>query len=170
MMTPETAKRLSSFLQGRVCILGFGNRLWRDDGVGSRFAEALESCPDLDAVDGGFVPENHLEAVVRTKPDAVLLVDAADFGGTPGQISLLQPEDTALSGVSTHSGSPQMLARYLETRCGARVGLLGIQPGDTSEGDKLSEEVAAAMSELVKNLPVLTRQSLAWRAPTKTLR
>jgi hydrogenase 3 maturation protease len=143
---------LSPFLKGRVCILGFGNRLWRDDGVGSYIAEALQDCPGLDAVDGGFVPENHLEIVAAKNPDSILMIDAADFGGEPGEVRLLQPGDVALTGISTHAGSPQMLGKYLEARTGARVALLAIQPKDTSEGDELSPEVSATLKELLEKL------------------
>jgi len=143
---------LTPFLKGRVCVLGFGNRMWRDDGVGSCIAEALQDCPNLDSVDGGFVPENYLEVVASKKPDTILMIDAADFGGEPGEVRLLQPGDVALAGISTHAGSPQMLGKYLEARTGAQVTLLAIQPKDTSEGDELSPEVAATMNKLVDEL------------------
>jgi len=135
-----------------TCILGFGNRLWRDDGVGSHIAEALQSCPGIDSVDGGFVPENHLEKVVQTSPDIILIIDAADFGGAPGETRLLEPGEVVLSGLSTHAGSPQMLARYLEARTGARVALLAIQPGDVSEGEELSVAVAVSAGEIISLL------------------
>jgi hydrogenase 3 maturation protease len=146
MMGTKTA--LKNFLTGQVCILGYGNRMWRDDGAGSLLAEALAGNPGLDAIDGGFVPENHLEKVARNNPDTILMIDTADFGGKPGEVRLLMPEDTVLTGVSTHAGSPQMLAQYLQTRCGAKVGLLAIQPGDTSEGGALSAPVAQTLSDL----------------------
>ena len=145
---------LNAFLEGRVCILGFGNRLWRDDGVGSCIAEALQNCPNLDSIDGGCVPENHLEIVAGKNPDTILMIDAADFGGTPGEARLLQPGDVALAGISTHAGSPQMLGKYLEARTGARVALLAIQPKDTTEGRELSAEVSATLKDLVDKLSI----------------
>ena len=145
---------LTPFLKGRVCILGFGNRMWRDDGVGSCIAEALQDCPNLDSVDGGFVPENHLEVVASKNPDTILMIDAVDFGGTPGETRLLQPGDVAVAGISTHAGSPQMLGKYLEARTGARVALLAIQPKDTSEGTELSPEVSATLKDLVDKLSI----------------
>ena len=143
---------LTPLIKGRVCILGFGNRMWRDDGVGSCIAEALQDCPNLDSVDGGCVPENHLEVVASKNPDTILMIDAADFGGQPGEVRLLQPGEVALAGISTHAGSPQMLGKYLEARTGARVALLAIQPKDTSEGNELSAEVSATLKDLVDNL------------------
>ena len=143
---------LTPFIKGRVCVLGFGNRMWRDDGVGSCIAEALQDCPNLDSVDGGFVPENHLEVVASKNPDTILMIDAADFGGQPGEVRLLHPGDVAVAGISTHAGSPQMLGKYLEARTGARVALLAIQPKDTSEGNELSPEVSATLKDLVEKL------------------
>jgi len=125
--------------------------------VGSRIAEALQACPGMASIDGGFVPENHLEAVIRTRPDAILMIDAADFGGKPGEYRLLNTDDVALAGISTHAGSPRMLAQYLQARTGARVGLLAIQPGDNSEGEQLSTEVAATAGSLVAKIPALCR-------------
>ena len=147
-----TAAALTAFLQGRICVFGFGNRMWSDDGVGSRLAEQLQDHDGIQAVDGGFVPENHLEVVVRTKPDAILLVDATDFGGDPGECRLLQGEELAMCGVSTHAGSPKMLSLYLAARTGARIGLLAIQPANSQEGPELSRAVSAAADYLTKIL------------------
>jgi hydrogenase maturation protease len=89
---------LKSILKGRVTTLGFGNRLWGDDGAGSVLAERLKAAnPDAPIFDGGMVPENYLEKVAATYPDTILLIDAADFGGQPG---LLESTDWRKSSVS----------------------------------------------------------------------
>jgi hydrogenase 3 maturation protease len=147
-----TVANLADFLQGRICVFGFGNRMWGDDGVGSHLAELLQDTPGIAVVDGGFVPENHLEAVARTDPDTILLVDATDFGGVPGECRLLQGRDLAMCGVSTHAGSPRMLSLYLANRTGARIGLLAIQPANSQEGPDLSPAVQAAVNYLARVL------------------
>lgn len=147
-MSPGLVRSLRSFLQAPVCILGIGNRLWRDDGAGSRLAEDLAGCEGLLAIDGGMVPENFLERVVCHAPRSVLLVDAADFGGAPGALRLLAPDALSEVSLSTHAGSPQTIARYLQARCGAQVALLAVQPGDLRAGDALSPAVAGALDEL----------------------
>jgi len=147
-----SAVLLAEFLQGRICIFGFGNRMWSDDGAGSLLAESLQGTDGLEAIDGGMVPENHLEAVVRTQPDTILMVDATDFDGTPGELCLLQGKEVAMCGVSTHAGSPKMLALYLAARTGARIALLAIQPANSSEGRELSDTVQAAVNYLTKIL------------------
>ena len=151
-MNIETLSKLSDFLTGNVVILGFGNRMWADDGAGSHAAEALARAPGLTAIDGGFTPENHLEKVVQSQPDSILLIDASDFGGQPGELKLVNPDELAQSGFSTHSGSPAMLARYLEARCGAKVALLAIQPAETHASQQLSESVSSALGTLVDHV------------------
>ena len=152
-VTPAVQQQLTAFIDGHVCLLGIGNRYWHDDGVGSYIAEALESCPEFDVVDAGFIPENHLETVAGKKPDTILMVDATDFGAKPGQARLLYPDKVAYSGLSTHAGSLRMLAEYLYARTQARIGLLAIQPADTSEGEGLSLPVSSALNELLEILP-----------------
>lgn len=147
-----TATTLNDFLQGRICIFGFGSRMWSDDGAGSSLAESLQGADGLEAIDGGMSPENHLEAVVRTQPDTILMIDATDFGGTPGELRLLQGKDVAMCGVSTHAGSPKMLALYLAARTGARIALLAIQPENSSEGRELSDTVQAAVNYITRIL------------------
>ena len=135
----------------RTAVLGFGNRLWRDDGAGSVLAERLLTAqPGAAVFDGGMVPENYLEKVANYNPGTVLLVDAADFGGEPGEVKSFQGDELAEAGFSTHAGSPRLLAAYLAARCGADVVMLAIQPADVRAGDALSTPVGKAVDELVE--------------------
>jgi hydrogenase 3 maturation protease len=144
---------ISGSLAGTLTILGFGNRLWRDDGAGSVLAERLKAaCPEAPVFDGGMVPENYLEKIAALEPDFIVLVDAADFGSEAGECKTFSGEDLAFTGLSTHAGSPRMLAAYLEARTGAEVKMLAIQPGDVGEGSELSPEVEAAVCRLLDEL------------------
>lgn len=152
-MDKVVVDQLSSFVGEHVCVMGIGNRHWHDDGVGSYIAEALHERPDMNAIDAGFIPENHLEEVAAHHPDSILMIDATDFGGEPGQARLIYPEKVAYSGVSTHAGSLRMLAEYMHQRTHAPVALLAIQPEDTSAGESLSPAVAETFRDLLENLP-----------------
>ncbi|MGD9021486.1 MAG: hydrogenase maturation protease [Lysobacterales bacterium] len=157
-MDKNLAEQLCDFVHGKVCVMGIGNRHWHDDGIGSYVAEALDACPGLDVVDAGFVPENHLEEVAQRHPDCILMVDATDFGGEPGQARLIFPDKVAYSGVSTHAGSLRMLAEYMRERTQAPVALLAIQPDDTSAGESLSPAVAETFRDLMENLPEVCKK------------
>jgi hydrogenase 3 maturation protease len=116
-------------------------------------AERLKAAnPDAAVFDGGMVPENYLEKVAATNPDSILLIDACDFGGKPGEWRIFSGGELAFTGISTHAGSPRMLAAYLHERTGAEVRLLAIQGGEGAKGANFSLAVAAAISDLASRI------------------
>ena len=143
---------LKTVLEGRVCVLGVGNRDRSDDAAGSLLAERLAKVGDGLSIDAGTVPENYLEKLVSLHPDTVLIIDAADFGGIPGEVRLLDPEQVGPSTMSTHALSLQMTGDYLKARAGARVALLAIQPADIRWGTELSKPVSHAVERLYATL------------------
>ena len=154
-MDYQLEDQLTRFIDGKTCVLGMGNRFWRDDGVGSLIAESLEPCQGLDVIDAGFIPENYLETVAQKHPQCILMIDATDFGAKPGQARLLFPEKIAYASLSTHAGSLRMLAEYLYARTGAKIAILAVQPADTDAGEGLSPPVSKIRNELVALLHVL---------------
>jgi len=152
-MDTQLKNQLANFIDGRVCLLGIGNRYHHDDAIGPYLAEAIETRPDYDVIDAGIMPEDYVETAARKHPETILMIDATDFGGEPGEVRLLFPENVAYSGVSTHSGSLRMLAEYMHARTHARVALLAVQPADTSDGKGLSPRVAETLDDLLDNLP-----------------
>ena len=145
--------QLQQRLDGHVCLLGIGNRRRCDDGAGSWIAAALHATLGPSAIDAGTVPENYLEKMARSHPDTIVLIDAVDFGGTPGELRVLEPERIAPAGVSTHALSLRMAVQYLRARTAAHVVLLAIQPASIDEGDALSEPVARTVAFLRNSLP-----------------
>jgi len=144
--------QLKQTIDGCVCVLGVGNRYRRDDGAGSLVAEHLVGRTDARSIDAGEAPENYLEQVARSHPDTVLILDAFDFGGAPGDLRILDPELAGSSGLSTHALSLRMTADYLSIRTHARLALLAIQPADIGLGTELSEEVSRAVEMLKETL------------------
>ena len=57
-METQLKNQLIHFIDGRVCLLGIGNRYHHDDAFGPYLAEALESRPDYDVIDAGIIPED----------------------------------------------------------------------------------------------------------------
>lgn len=144
--------QLKRTFDGRVCVLGVGNRYRRDDGAGSLVAEHLVGRTDARSIDAGEVPENYLEQVARSHPDTILILDAFDFGGAPGDLRILDPELVGSSGLSTHALSLRMTADFLRARTQARLALLAIQPADIGLGTELSQEVSRAVELLKETL------------------
>ncbi|MBU1694796.1 MAG: hydrogenase 3 maturation endopeptidase HyCI [Verrucomicrobia bacterium] len=143
---------METALAGNVCILGVGNRMRGDDGAGSWVAEGLAGRVSVPVFDGGMAPENYLEKIAALRPDTVLIVDAVDFGGSPGELRLFRAEDVGPGGLSTHALSLSLAAEYLRTRGPATVRLLAIQPADTGLGRPPSEAVCRAVERAVRML------------------
>lgn len=125
-------------------ILGIGNRMRGDDAAGPAPAEEC-AARGLDAIDCGAVPENFLGLVERARPPVVLLADAADFGGRPGEIAVFTPRALAAGRIGTHGMPLDLLAGHIAARCGARVAVLAFQPRDLRFASAMSAEVSAAV-------------------------
>ncbi len=148
LMPESLCTQLRRFAFGRVCVVGVGNRERGDDGVGCRVVDALRGHAGAMLVEAGEVPENHLERVVRARPNAVLMVDAVDLGAAPGVVRLLPPQTLVRSGLSTHATSLSLCADYIAARTGAAVAVVAIQPADLTPGAQLSGAVACAVTEV----------------------
>lgn len=146
MQTLET--QLRELLRGKTCVLGVGNRMRGDDGAGSFLAERIASRVAAAVIDGGSAPENYLEKVAAERPDTVLIVDAVDFGGSPGDIRILEANRIGAGGLSTHAPSLRLAAEYLARRSGARVWLAAIQPASVAMGTDMGAPVSAAVDRL----------------------
>lgn len=137
---------------GRVVVLGAGNTLRGDDGAGPAVAARLAELFPALSFDGGQAPENYLGPLRRAAPETVVLVDAADFSGTPGEIRVLSADDIEGVTLGTHGAPLDGLMRLIEGETGATTHLVAIQAKNTSLGAAMSEEVRRAVDRLVEDL------------------
>lgn len=134
---------------GSVMVLGIGNRLRGDDGVGSLLAERLVRRGKAGVFDCGEVPENYTGRVKERVPRAVVFVDAMELGSEPGTVAILAGQDLSdAKRPSTHNPTLGPLALYLGQETGAEVFLLGIQPKRTGFGEPMSDEVERTLGVL----------------------
>ncbi len=143
-------------------VIGLGNPLRGDDGIGCRVVRELERLAlpaDIDLVDGGAGGMNIMPLFEGTR--ALLLVDAVDVGGSPGTIVRFD-KDQLLAGVDARariSGHGNNVCQMLQlaTALGmlGEVVLLGVQIGRTDYETGLSEPVAAALPELLDQVKMI---------------
>ena len=141
------ARAVSARLVRPAVLIAVGNDLRGDDAFGPEVARLVAAggpLPGVELLDGGVAPENLAERAARTSPRTVLLLDAVRFTGPVGELRLIEPGGLEWGSVGTHAPSLGLLAEYVERRCGARVLLLGCEPGRTDLGEELSPEVRAA--------------------------
>jgi hydrogenase 3 maturation protease len=135
---------LAPMLSGRVVVACIGNELRGDDGVGPLIAKLLKPTDSLTVVDCGETPENFLGVIAGHNPDKVLIIDAAYFGGEPGDVRVVRKSDIAGGGASTHDAILTLFADYIEARTGAEAFFVAIQPKTSQVGGGLSPEVESA--------------------------
>jgi hydrogenase maturation protease len=132
-------------------VLGIGNILLTDDGVGVHAVRALAEDaglpPGTEVVDGGTGGLSLLP-IVRDAT-ALVLVDAVDVGAPPGSVHVLTGADlyAGLVRLSVHQvGAADLLAAArLTGGLPADVVLVGVQPASLAPDVRLSAPVAAAL-------------------------
>jgi hydrogenase maturation protease len=146
-------------------VLGLGNLVHSDDGVGVHAIHQLQLDPRVPAsvtlIDGGtqglsLIP--HISGFSR-----VLVIDAVNAGEAPG--TLLRFEGRALSGLPGRATVHQlgfadlMVAMNLLGEAPEEVVVVGIQPVSTEWGAELTPPVQATLPSL---LDVVIEQLHSW--------
>ncbi|MCX6560236.1 MAG: HyaD/HybD family hydrogenase maturation endopeptidase [Candidatus Aminicenantes bacterium] len=142
----------------RAIVLGLGNLLNRDEGLGVQCLEPLRnrlgSVAGIEILDGGVLGLDLLPLVECAR--ALLILDAVDARKPPGTLIELTGADIPLFGrakLSWHQVTFQEVLQLaaMRNRLPERLHLVGVQPADLSIGLELSPEVAAAMPALIEH-------------------
>jgi hydrogenase 3 maturation protease len=153
-MLEELRRRTSG---KRLVIVGVGNPLRGDDGIGPALVERLSGKTRAILVDGGEVPENYLDLVEQARPDVVLIIDAVDLRAAPGDVALIEMGQLAGAAFTTHNATLAVFAKALQAATGADVFVLAIQPSTTSVGAPMSAPLAAILPSLDRMLSAVSR-------------
>jgi hydrogenase maturation protease len=139
----------------KVLVMGVGNTLMQDDGVGIHIVESLRQSPDshpaLHLVDGGTIGLALLPEIEDS--DAVIVVDASELGAPPGTLRVFRNSeiDGQLSGKQRTVHEVALLdlfsAAAIRGRMPAQRALIAVQPECTDWGDGCTPTVLAAAAE-----------------------
>jgi len=143
--------------QGRhpVLVLGIGNILLRDEGVGVRVIEQMRKMhlpDDVELVDGGTAGADLLDVLAERRK--VIVIDAVQADCEPGIVlrftadDLVRPEGV---GMSLHElGLGEALTMTSQLGCAPKdVVVFGIKSKDIGCGLELSEEIAASVAKVI---------------------
>lgn len=142
-----------------VLVLGIGNTIMSDDGVGSRVVKRIReeySFPTgVSLLEGGTLGLDllpHLEGISR-----LLIVDALETGKLPGTIVRLSGDEIPSAfrtRLSPHQMGLQDLLAVAAFQGFAPVEMVlwGIQPASIEPGTELTEAVAIQVEMLVENV------------------
>ncbi|MHC1605098.1 MAG: hydrogenase maturation peptidase HycI [Candidatus Methanofastidiosia archaeon] len=140
---PNLAKRLTD----KSIILGVGNDIKEDDGVGPWIAEKLKR--KFQTFNGETVPENFAGEIICLEPDIVVIIDAALMNAEPGSVGIFKKEDIENMVFSTHAMPLSVLSEYLENQTGCDVYIVGIQPKSLEFGKPMTKEIKESASNII---------------------
>lgn len=159
-------------MHSSILILGIGNRLLSDEGVGMHMLQYLAahypSLAGVELLDGGTLSFTLAGYLARTR--ALIVLDAAQLGAPPGTVRLFEGAamDAFLRGKrdSVHEvgladllDMARLTGELPERRC-----LIGIQPRALEWGEQPTPEVAAALpigaAQVVEIVRRWTREAL----------
>jgi hydrogenase maturation protease len=140
----------------RIVVLGVGNILLSDEGVGVHAVEKLRADyllpPEVETIDGGTSGMEMLEDLANA--DHILIVDAVRSGRPPGTIMKIVGDDVPVffkTKLSPHQiGLSDVLAALVLT--GEQPGgttLIGVEPESLETSLALTPTIAAQMPKLI---------------------
>ena len=139
-------------------VVGLGNRLLGDDGVGLHVLDALRRSPlssYVSIIDCGCDLLSLVPHLNRRRK--IIIVDAVRAGGEPGTVYRLDSSEFATARAEMHSahcvGAADAL-RLLKFACpalaGSEVVIIGIEPKIMERSHELSEEVRESMIQVAR--------------------
>lgn len=139
-----------------MVVLGIGNSLLSDEGVGIQAVTRLRSSPharSASLLDGGTLGFTLLPLIERAA--GLIVIDAAELGAPPGTVQAFEDDaiDCFLAGARQRTvhevGLADLLAMArLQDRLPARRALISIQPQSLDWGESLSPAVRAALPQV----------------------
>ncbi|MDO8927123.1 MAG: HyaD/HybD family hydrogenase maturation endopeptidase [Sideroxyarcus sp.] len=141
----------------KILVLGIGNTLLADEGVGIVAMQELEAIygmrEDMEFIDGGTL--SFTLAVPISECDALLVIDAAELGAEPGTVRSFEGDEMDRFLGENRKSSVHEVGlldlRAISLLTGywpQQRALIGIQPAFVGWGEALTPEVAAALPEV----------------------
>ena len=137
----------------RVAIVGIGSPIRGDDAVGLYVLELLkdEKLGDTLLLRTETVPESFTGNLRDFNPTHVILVDAANFGGVPGEVKMISTKDISSARLSTHNLPLNIYADFVRTSICPNLILLGIQGVNIDLGAELTPSVETGARNLANS-------------------
>ena len=140
----------------KVVVLGVGNTLLQDEGIGVRAVELLQERyvlpPEVSVVDGGTAGMELLECLEDS--DKLVIIDCVRVGQPPA--TLIRRVDDEVpqffrTKISPHQigVSDVLAALQLRGRFPKHLALIGIQPKSLECGIELTPEIEATLPEVL---------------------
>ncbi|MCD6590346.1 MAG: hydrogenase maturation protease [Candidatus Aenigmarchaeota archaeon] len=149
----------------RFAVLGIGNDLKGDDGVGWYVVDKLSKEFGKDEnflLVKTSVPENHVKEIADFAPKMLIIVDAADFGKRPGAIKVIKGYQIKESFVSTHTTPLTLFLRLYQADQPVKkpLTIIGIQKKTNEFGQPMNGEVRKSGDMVAKIISKLYKKGV----------
>ncbi|MEO0216875.1 MAG: HyaD/HybD family hydrogenase maturation endopeptidase [candidate division WOR-3 bacterium] len=139
-----------------ILILGIGNILLKDEGVGVHVVNKLKKMPlpeNVEVIDGGTAGLDLTDFIGNRKK--LIVIDAVNAGGEPGTIYRLTEEnlDIRPKAIMSFHDIDFIDALHMSQTMGEKpeeIVVIGIEPKDISDGLELSPEIKEKIPYIIK--------------------
>jgi hydrogenase 3 maturation protease len=134
---------------GKTTVLvGLGNVLRRDDGVGVYLAQNIHPGFNIHVINVEVGIENYIGKINSYLPDLLILMDCVFFNRRPGYSRLSPVTDLVGYTTNTHNIALKSISNLFT----AQTFILGIQPDSVALGEGLSAPVLKKAEHLVQKI------------------
>lgn len=138
-------------------VIGIGNPFKGDDGIGLKLLEEIEKKDipeDVRTYDMGSETFDLIH--VLKDLDKAIIIDAVQFGGSPGDYRFFTPDEVnSLKKSDTPHGTDILEVLSLSEKLDEmpeKILIMGVQPKDTDLGEGFSRPLESNVPELVEKL------------------
>jgi hydrogenase maturation protease len=146
---------MTSGIGNRMAIIGVGNPMMADDGIGPRLISELEgSVSGVDLIDIGTGGMQLVHVLARY--DSVVIIDAAEMGLAPREYRIFSPGDVvSFKETRSYSLHDWDLMRSIEIsrqlgEAPEKILIFAVQPGALEMREGLSAEVQGGLADYVR--------------------
>lgn len=140
----------------KILLLGLGNIVMRDDGVGVHVVNAIKESytftPEVEVLDGGTLGLDLLHFFEGR--EKILIIDAVNFRKEPGYIGTLEDDaipSSLFAKLSVHhiGLSDLLFAAKLKDLTPSKMRLIGIEPEVVELGLEMTDTIRSKMKDLI---------------------
>jgi len=142
-----------------IAIIGLGNTLRRDDGIGvyvaSRLKNLLRGVRGIEVIVAEDRVDYAAKELEKVNPRLIIVIDAMEFHGIPGEIRVVKLEDVEEPYAYTHRIPMKTIFTLMGIEAPTYV--VGIQVASRDFGEGLSREVKVAGDGVIEFLMKILR-------------
>jgi len=151
----EDFNDLLSLKEKKILLVGIGNALKQDDGIGVYISNRIKKTDTISSLTVEASIENYIGKINSLNPDILVLIDSVDLKKTPGTYKFFPVSQVQDLTFNTHNISLKRLSEFFKMP----VFILGIQPEKVDFGENISYLVKIAGDKIVE---LINKQELSY--------